>query len=290
MRVMVDEKVGTDGFNKITDLSYGVGGSAANVSIGMTRLGGSCTLVGKVGLDTAGRMVVDELLREKVPVEHVKADLVKKTGLTIIIIRKKGEISMYGEKGAAEELQSDDVLAIKPTGCDSLHIASLRMDTSIAAAEMARRAGLYVTFDPGRELVSRGIEHIKPIFKHLDLLLLNLREATALTAIVDPERAAAALQRLGVSNVVVKMGGKGAFFRGVEGDFFVPALKVKAVDSAGAGDAFATGFLFSLGNGEGYRDALEFASAVAAMKVMKLGAHEIPTLRAVREFMSERKQ
>jgi len=290
MRVRVDEKVGTDGFSQISELSYGVGGSAANVAIGMTRLGGSCTLVGKVGLDTSGRMVVDELLREKVPVGHVKADLVKRTGLTIIILRRSGEISMYGDKGAAEELRPEDVLGIKPEGCDSLHIASLRLDTSIAAAEMSRRMGLYVTFDPGRELASRGIEQIRPIFPQLDLLLLNLREATALTAVDGPEGAAAALQRAGASNVIVKMGGRGAFFKGVEGEFFIPALEVKAVDSTGAGDAFATGLLFALGSGDGYREALEFASAVAAMKVMRLGSHEIPSLGEVKEFMSVKRR
>jgi ribokinase len=290
MRVKVDENVGTDGFSQISELNYGVGGSAANVAIGITRLGGSCTLVGKVGLDTSGRMVVDELLRERVPVEHVKADLVKRTGLTIIIIRGSGQISMYGNKGAAEELRPEDVLGIKPKGCDSLHIASLRMDTSIATAEMSRRMGLYVTFDPGRELASRGIEQVKPIFPHLDILLLNQREATALTAVDGAEGAAAALRRAGVSNVIVKMGGRGSLFKGAEGEFFVPALEVEAIDSTGAGDAFATGLLFALGNGDGYREALEFASAVAAMKVTRLGSHEIPTLEQVREFISMRKR
>lgn len=288
MRVMVDEGVGTDGYTRITDLSYGVGGSAANVAIGITRLGGSCTLVGKVGLDTAGRMAVDELLKERVPVGHVKADLVKRTGLTIIVIRKAGEISMFGDKGAAGELGPEDVLGIKPTGCDTLHIASLRMDTSVAAAEMSRKMGLYVSFDPGRELAGRGIEAVKPIFPHLDLLLLNLREAAALTGAESPEVAAAALLRAGVGNVMVKMGGRGAYFKGAGGEFSVPALQVKAVDSTGAGDAFATGLLFALGRGDGYREALEFASAVAAMKVMRLGSHEIPTLAEVQEFLAAR--
>ena len=284
MRVRVNEQTGIDSFSQISDLSYGVGGSAANVAIGMTRLGGLCTLVGKVGLDTTGRMVVDDLLREKVPVGHVEADLVKRTGLTIIIIRKGGEISMYGDKGAAEELRPEDVLGIQPKGCDSLHVASLRMDTSLAAAEICGKAGLFVSFDPGREMAAMGIENVRPIFPHLSLLLLNLREAAALTSVDTPEGAASALRRAGVPNVIVKMGRRGAFFSGVVGEFHVPAREVKAVDSTGAGDAFATGLLFSLGKGEGYREALDFASAVAALKVVKLGSHEMPTLAEAEEF------
>lgn len=289
MRVRIDEGKGTDGFSQIADLSYGVGGSAANVAIGMTRLGGSCTLVGKVGLDTSGRMLVDELLREKVSVGHVEADLVKRTGLTIIIIRKGGEISMYGDKGAAEELKPEDVLEIRPKGCDSLHIASLRMDTSLAAAEMSSRMGLFVSFDPGREMASRGIDHIRPIFPHLDLLLLNLKEAAALTSEGAPAVAASALRRAGANNVIVKMGRKGAFYSGAEGEFLVPAMEVEAIDSTGAGDAFATGLLFALGRGEKFGEALGFASAVAALKVTRLGSHEIPTVGEVEDFVSKRK-
>jgi ribokinase len=286
MRVKVADFTGPDLFSQIDELSYGAGGSAANVAIGVTRLGGTCTLVGKIGLDNFGRMIVDELVKEKVSLDYIKTDLLLKTGLTIVIINSTGEILMYGDKGASEALQPEDVAYIRPKGCEYVHIASLRMDTSLAAADLSKRSGLFVTFDPGRELATRGIDHIRPIFGLLDLLLLNIKEARLLTACDEPEKAGAALNRAGVKNVIVKLGGGGIHFSGELGKGTLPAFRVKAVDTTGAGDAFATGLLLSLGNGSELKEALRYASAVAALKVTRLGSHAIPTAKEVEELLA----
>lgn len=286
MRVRVNDFTGPDLFSQINELSYGAGGSAANVAIGVTKLGGTCTLVGKIGLDDFGRMIVDELVKERVSLDNIKTDLLLKTGLTIVIINSTGEIIMYGDKGASEALQPEDVAYIRPKGCEYVHIASLRMDTSLAAADLSKRNGLFVTFDPGRELATKGIEHIRPIFNHLDLLMLNIKEARLLTACDEPNRAGATLNRAGVKNVIVKLGGGGIYFSGELGEGTLPAFKVKALDTTGAGDAFATGLLLSMGRGSDLKEALRYASAVAALKVTRLGSHAIPTVKEVEELLA----
>lgn len=286
MRVRVDEFSGSDLLSPIREISYGVGGSAANVAIGITRLGGSCTLVGKIGIDNFGRMVVDELMKENVSLDHVKADLVEKTGLTIVIINKKGDIAMYGDKGASDSLKPEDIAGIKPMGCEYVHIASLRMDTSIAAANLSKKSGLFVAFDPGRELATKGIEHIMPIFNYLDLLLMNSKEAKALTGYDEPEKACGLLRKAGVKSVIVKLGERGAYYANQEGEGTVKAFNVKAIDTTGAGDAFVTGLLHSLGGGNNFKEAVRYASAVAAIKVTRLGSHIIPNGNEVEEFLS----
>ncbi|MCQ8892763.1 MAG: carbohydrate kinase family protein [Candidatus Methanosuratincola sp.] len=286
IRVRVDEISSSDQFNEVKELSYGVGGSAANVSIGVRRLGGCCMLLGKIGMDEFGRMAVDELLRERVPLDEVKVDLVNRTGYTIIIINRHGEVFMFGRKEAAETLEPDDIANISMKDYQAVHIASLRVDTATRIASRAKEDGAMVTFDPGRLLINRGIGHIRPVLERVDLLLLNGKEAKALTGHDDPEMAAASLIRQGAKSVAVKLGAKGVFISDGRSGKLIPAFKVDAIDTTGAGDAFAAGMIMALSEGEGLTDAIRFANAVAALKVTRLGSHEAPSRKEVEEFLS----
>ncbi|MEJ5293521.1 MAG: carbohydrate kinase family protein, partial [Candidatus Methanosuratincola sp.] len=276
IRVRVDEISSSDQFNEVRELSYGVGGSAANVSIGVRRLGGCCMLLGKIGMDEFGRMAVDELLRERVPLDEVKVDLVNRTGYTIIIINRRGEVFMFGRKEAAETLEPEDVANISLKDFQAVHIASLRVDTATKIASRAREAGIMVTFDPGRVLINRGVGHIKPVLELADLLLLNGKEARALTGHEDPETAAGSLIKQGAKSVVLKLGAKGVYISDGGSGRLIPAFRVDAIDTTGAGDAFAAGMIMALSEGQALPEATRFGNAVAALKVTRLGSHETP--------------
>jgi|YelNatPaOPRAMG01_1025707.scaffolds.fasta_scaffold21918_2 ribokinase len=294
--ILVDIKVRVrdfsekDGLSPIREVRYGVGGSAANVAIGVKRLGGEEGLLGKVGMDAFGRMAIDELMKEGVSLEWVRIDPRSETGFTIVIINKDGDLAMYGAKGASEELTPEEVSSVKLDGYQFVHIASLRVDTSVAIARLARAAGATVTFDPGRELIKRGLKHLSPMLQLTDILLLNMREAGLLTGCDAPEKAAESLLKHVNRGIIIKLGGEGVYYKidGEEG--VVPAFRVKAVDTTGAGDAFASAFLIRMGEGADLRESIRFGNAVAAMKVTKLGSHEIPVRREVEAFLSGYKQ
>ncbi|MCX8182714.1 MAG: carbohydrate kinase family protein [Candidatus Methanomethyliaceae archaeon] len=289
IKVRVKEFSDKDELSPIKEVCYGVGGSAANVAIGVKRLGGEEGLLGKVGMDSFGRIAIDELMKERVSLEWIKIEPRCETGFTIVIINKDGDLEMYGTKGASEALTPEEVSAVKMDGYDFVHIASLRADSSLAAAKLAKEAGATVTFDPGRELINKGMRHLSPMLKHADILLLNMREAGVLTGCQAPENAADSLLKAGAKGVIIKLGGEGVYYKieGKEGR--VPAFKVKAIDTTGAGDAFASGFLIRMGEGEGPDESIRFGNAVAAMKVTKLGSHEIPVRNEVEEFISSYK-
>lgn len=286
MRVRVNEFVGSDQFSEIRELTYGVGGSAANVAIGATRLGGSCTLLGKIGIDEFGRMAIDELMKEKISLDYVRTDLLEKTGFTIVMINRNGNVTMYGSKGASERLTPDEISTIRLNSCEYVHIASIRMDTSIAAADLSKKNGLFVAFDPGRELINQGIQQILPIFPYIDLLILNQKEAFALTGYDNPETAAVTLRKAGARIVIVKLGERGVYFLSDDAQGNVPPYTVEAVDTTGAGDAFITGLLISLGEKYTLRESILYANAVAAIKVTRLGSHTIPNKKEVEDFLS----
>ena len=107
---------------------------------------------------------------------------------------------------------------------------------------------------------------------HLDLLFMNQDEARMLSGSDDPEQAARRMQALGASDVVIKLGAEGcAVYTQHSADQF-PGFKVDVVDTTGAGDCFAGGFLAGLSRGASYAEAARFANAVGALSVQKLGA------------------
>lgn len=277
LRFTVDRLARPDEEAEIEVESRGVGGSAANVAVGVRRLGGSSAVVGKVGFDSFGRHAMDELMRERVDVSGVRIGM-GPTGFTVIIIDSSGSISMYGFRGVADELEEDEVDERIIGDSKIIHIASLRQDTSLAVAERAKRGGSLISWDPGRLLSRKGLGELSHLVSTVDIVLLSELECRAMTGKEDFRAGARAISALGPKTIVVKRGSKGAYILHESSEFEIPAFKLpRVVDTTGAGDAFAAGLLLSLSRGYGMKKSLVYASAAAALKVTKLGSHEVPS-------------
>jgi ribokinase len=288
IRFIVDRFPGPDEEAGITRQVRSVGGSAANVALDTVKLGGKAGVILKVGLDGFGRMIIDELMREKVDVSGVKVCL-GESGFTIVVIDGAGRIIMYGFKGAAERLEPHEIDETIISRGRFLHIASLREDTSLRAAELAKKHGLTVSWDPGRRLALKGLDAFRDLLRNVDIVLVNRFEAKSLTGIDDPGEAAARIMATGPSIVVVKKGGEGVYVRSRGGEEIdLPAFPVpRVVDTTGAGDAFAAGLLLGLGRGYNLRKAVVYANAVAALKTARLGSHSVPSHEEVIKYIWE---
>lgn len=287
IRFVVTRFAGADEEASIISQTRGTGGSAANVAIGVSRLGGRSAVMVKIGLDSFGRMIIDELMKERVDVSGVKVSL-NETGFSVVIIDKEGKISMYGFKGAAEELSPADIDVNLLGATKFVHIASLRLDTSIRAAEEAKKNGAVVSWDPGRRLSEKGLDYFKELIGKVDIVLVNRKEAKNLTGMEDYREAARMIKSLGPRLVVIKRGHEGVYALSDEGEFDIPAYRVeKPVDTTGAGDAFASGLLMGLSRGYDLRKALVYGNAVAALKVQRLGSHNVPSHEEVVKFIWE---
>lgn len=292
IRVLVDRFATPDTESKILDVSYSAGGSAANTAVGVVRLGHRASVIAKVGLDNFGRIVLEELSIKGVDVGHVRAQEGGDTGFTIVIIDSSGEIVMYGYKGVSEELRPDEVDLDLIAGARALHVASLRLDTSLKAAKHACEHGLLVTWDPGRRLARLGLgdEQVREMLRNIDVLLVNRVEARVMTGVSDYREAAKLLLGHGPEAVVVKLGGEGAYVVTADRELHVPAFKVRAVDTTGAGDSFAAGLIVKLLEGEDLEGAVRYANAVAALKVTRLGAQAIPYRDEVEVFVKRHRR
>ncbi|MHC1628557.1 MAG: carbohydrate kinase family protein [Candidatus Nezhaarchaeales archaeon] len=285
IRFMVDEFIGPDEEGVILEQSRGVGGSAANVAIGVRRLGLSSAIIAKVGFDSFGRIAVDELMKEGVDISGLKVSF-SSTGFTIVIIDSKGQICLYGYKGASEELEPCDINIDIIEKTKYVHIASLRLDTSIEAAKKAKEHGKMVSWDPGRVQSKAGLQKLRDLIKHVDIVLANEEEVRDITGEADYKKAAEVIGELGPRLVVVKRGARGAYVLSKKECLEVPPLKPpKIVDTTGAGDAFAAGLLVGLARGYELSKALTYASATAVLKIAKLGSHETPTHDEVIKFI-----
>lgn len=227
------------------------GGSAANVAAWLAQAGVPATLVVRVGDDVLGREAVAALGSAGVDVRAV-LDPARTTGTCLVLVEPGGERSMLPDAGANGGLSPDDLPrdAFRPGA--HLHLSGYALlnegsrPAALGALEQAREARMRVSVDPSSTALLRAVGPDRFLWwtEHADLLLANAEEAAELTGLRDPYAAAEALGAT-YGEVVVKRGDHGALWRGGFITASAPAEAVEVVDTTGAGDAFAAGFLAS---------------------------------------------
>jgi ribokinase len=289
VRLFVDEFPNPDEEAKTDNLSFGGGGSAANVAVGASRLGVKSGFIGAISIDTFGKVLLEELKHEGVDVTYVKEVTTASSGLTVIAVNKKGQVMMFGYIGASDRLSPLDLNRDYISSAEHLHITGLSFKTALAAARMARKAKVVVSFDPGRLMSMLGLKKISPLLKDVDQILLNHEEAEELTCESEPEDAAKTLIKAGPKIAIVKKGPDGVLAMAPGIKFSVPAYPVKVVDTTGAGDAFSAGFITAQLEGKDLEKSVEFANVTANLKITKLGARALPTRKDVERFLRANK-
>jgi ribokinase len=250
------------------------GGSAANTAAWLARAGVEPVLVGRVGDDERGRTARDELRAAGVETA-LAVDPELPTGTCVVLVAPDGDRTMAPDAGANDALRDIDLANELLASADHLHVAGyalLRPGSRPAARAAISRAverGMTVSVDPSSAAL------LSPEFlDHADgagLLLPNADEARMLSGESDPDEAGRALaDRFG--EVVVTLGAEGALWTDGHASVRVDALPVEAaVDSTGAGDAFAAGLLAARLEGAEPAEALAAGARLAAEAVRRPG-------------------
>jgi len=265
----VDRLPEVDGEARIVEQRQGGGGSASNVAAVLAQLDVDARLVGSVGDDEHGLLVRRELGGLGVDTDLVVVEDAATT-VKYLVVDDDGDVLVLGNEGANEAVGPANVRDDQLAGGDHLHLTSQRPDTASRLFELAVEQGLTTSFAPGRRL---GDRDYAAVAERVDLLFLNGREADAFCA--DP--AATACER--EQTLVVTRGDEGAWActpeRTVEHTGFV----VDAVDTTGAGDAFAAGFLaahtgvaLQTPSADDLRTALAVGNACGAIASRAMGA------------------
>jgi ribokinase len=266
------------------------GGKGANQAVASARLGAKVKMVGRVGNDTFGPVLLAGLRSHGIDVQGVAEDPDDASGIAMILLdsrRQNHIVAIYGANAACD---NDQLEAAKRAlqGADALLLQQeVPLDVSLAAARYARSRGVRVVWDP-----APALDIPRDVYTAVDVLTPNQTEAASLTGVtvtgIDSARSAAGvLLDRGVPMAVVKLSEKGAYFASADQSGYVPAFPVEAVDTVAAGDAFNAGLAVVLSEGKDLHDAVRYANAAGALAVTRPGAQEaMPSRSEVESLLS----
>ena len=251
------------------------GGKGANQAVAVARLSakrGACVFIAKVGDDLFGRDTAVRMKKEGVDARLI-VDRKNPSGTALILVDRNGQNCISVALGANGTLCPKD---IAPFEKDIAGAAALLMqletplETVIAAAKAAKRAGVPVILNPAP---ARKLP--KELYPLLDWITPNETEAELLTGVKVTDAASAskatdALLKRGVGHVAITMGAKGCWCGNCRKIY--PCRKVKAVDTVAAGDTFNGAFVVALTEGKCCKDAIAFAQKASAISVTRKGA------------------
>ena len=267
----------TQGVETRASISTQGGGAAANVASWLAVNGTSAFLVARVGDDAAGKTVLSEL--DQYGVEHsntVVPDI--KTGVVIVLVDALGERTMFPDSGANSGLSEADLPPLD--GFTAVYVSGYPLvnpksrDGALAILKIVKDRGLSIVFDPSTVgvLLEVGLQQVREWLKLVDVVILNEEEAQFLSGKQNPVEAAAELLSL-TSLVVIKRGSKGALAQERGGVLVqIPAVETNVINTTGAGDAFAAGFIQNWADKRELLDALHNGAVFAARCVSLVGA------------------
>jgi len=270
------------------DKSSAAGGKGANQAIAAVRAGAKVNFIGKVGNDDAGKFMVKSLSDDNVDTSNVSKDDKVGTGSAIILLDENGQNSIVVYGGTNQEVTGEDIASAHAQIKESNFLIA-QFETPQAAAleafKFAKENGVTTILNPA------PADSILPeLLQYTDILVPNETESETLTGIkVTDEQSMlenfAAFRKMGVKNLVITVGDKGAFYANDTDHAFVPAFKVNAVDTTAAGDTFIGSLSSQLTSDlSNMETAISFAQRASSITVQGMGAiPSIPTLAQIEE-------
>jgi ribokinase len=274
----LDRLPAPDGESLIRSQHRSGGGSAANVAVALTALDVPAGVVGSVGDDENGRLLRRELDGAGVDLSGLVTVQDAATSVKYLLTADDGEVAVLGNDGVNEAVGPDDVDPALVRSADHLHLTSQRPETAAYLASVANDAGVPVSFDPGRRLPDRDFSQT---LQRADLVFCNDREAAV---VADREEALAE-----GCTVVVTRGADGAAALATDRTWRHPGFGVDPVDTSGAGDAFAAGFLAVWVDDRDADRALAVGNACGALAAERTGARTTPDWSAIESLLDERR-
>lgn len=258
------------------------GGKGANQAVCAAKLGYDVTFVTRLGNDMFGKKMLEDFAEYNMDTSHIKLLDGVSSGVALIMVDENAENSIVVASGANMCVTTEAVEAASEAikNSDALLVQfEIPMKSVERAIDIAYDAKTKIIVNPA-PANTLSLERMKKI----DVLIPNQYEALQLlgkdpTAAAEPEDLAKELMKLGVGAVVITLGSKGALVCEKDKTTLIPAKKVKAIDTTGAGDSFAAALTCALTDGKELCEAAEFATKVSAITVTRFGAQtSLPTI------------
>ena len=270
----------------------GAGGKGFNQGIAAHKSGGDVTMITKLGRDSLAAVAADAMDSVGLSKDHLFYSETEPTGVALISVDEntsQNEIIIV--PGACATISDEDIASVAERIKESAYLLlqlEVNQDANEKVAAMAKAAGVKVIvntapYSPVTDEFLSGCYLVTP----------NEVEAEELTGICvsdleSADKAAKVFKDKGVQNVVITLGSRGVYVNEDGKSEIVPAYKVNAIDTTGAGDAFNGGLLTALSEGKTIGEAARFANALAAISVQRIGTTpSMPTRAEIDKFLEE---
>jgi len=281
----------SDGEAVATEKKSYPGGSAANTVYGLAKLGINTGFVGSIGDDQAGQAILLDFKKASVDTGGIRIKKGEKTGSVICLSDKEGKRSIYVMPGANDNLDIKDINMDYLAEAGLIHISSFAGEKQfgmVAEFVINLPASLKISFSPGALFAARGIEKLEAILKRTYILFVNRDELRQITGGSLTEGAEECL-KYGCRIVAVTLGGgygmgkeendeaggTVSYIKDKTNEYYIEGGRKKniaVVDTTGAGDAFAAGFLYGLLQDKGLAECGRLGNTVAKLSISKTGA------------------
>lgn len=271
---------------RMTGFTRQGGGQVATALVALSRWGLRTKYVGNVGDDEHGRISLSLLRDEGIELSHVRVVPGASSQFAVILVQEdSGERTILWERDARIRIRPEDLPAGEIRGARAVLLDGHDVPVSVAAARVAREAGVPIVLDA--EKVQEGTLELLALCDHIVAASGFVRQ---LAPELEPREGAEAIfDRFSPCTAVVTLGDRGAV--GFDGGtlLHVPAIRVKAADTTGAGDIFHAGFLFALLSGKPFPEILGFSNAAAGLSCRKVGGRAaIPSLGEIEDVLSRK--
>lgn len=265
------------------------GGKGANQAVACVRMGSDVYMIGKVGFDSNGDFLVNQLASDGINTDYVFKDNKETTGTAIINVNSQGNNSIVVVAGANMGINIDEIKQTYSIIKDcNVMIAQFETpsEITIEAFNYAKSQGVITILNPAP---AKKLD--ENLLKYTDIIIPNETEAFELTGILahdleSAKKAAESFLNSGVKYVIITLGSKGAALITKERAELIPAILVVAIDTTAAGDSFIGAVASKLGTEvlsyESLKKAIIFANKVSSIVVQRSGAQpSIPTIKEV---------
>ena len=274
-----------------------VGGDAGNQSICVANLGDRNAFFGRLDCSFTGDRLSAILRSNGVDTSLIVRSEDCRTPKIIVNVRKDGSHRFLCGKGGGYGLRKEDIVPGTLDQTRVLAIGSLFVLDSLEgegleyALKTCRDAGGIVVADMTYDIKGLGPRFYDDYYRYIDYLVPSWDEAAYVTGEENEDRMADFFLDKGASNVIIKLGSKGSYFKNKEKCFYTDPYSVTPIDTTGCGDNFTAGFIHAYLKGMSDEDCLQFASAAGALNSLGLGSSSyIRSEQMVLEFMQRNGQ
>ena len=264
----------------LNKISMTIGGDAINEATIISRLGHKVALMSRIGKDAVGNFILEACEKDNIDVKSMHIDENIDTSINVGLVTEDGERTFVTNRnGSLWKMTIEDVDFDRFKDARLLSLASIFNNPLLDGPALvkifqeAKRNNMIICAVMIKARLCETLEDIGEALSYVVYFFPNYDEACIITGKTDINEIADIFLGCGVKNVVIKTGKKGCYIKNNKQTLEIPACKnIKAIDTIGAGDNFASGFITGILDGKTLKECAEFANVTAAISVQSVGA------------------